>query len=90
MIKKTLDTLSFDYVVYDRGDKGAREVMLVSLDRELGDRVVKELIKFRLDIPIKNSDRHEKSKYKSRSSSIRTVKNKISPDSIIANKQKYN
>jgi len=63
--------------------------MLVSFDRELADRVTKELIKFRLDIPIKNSDKYERNKYKSRSSSIRSIKNKISPDSIINTKQKF-
>lgn len=63
--------------------------MLVCFDRELVDRVTKELIKFRLDIPIKNSDKYERNKYKSRSSSIRSIKNKISPDSIINTKQKF-
>jgi hypothetical protein len=73
VIKKTLESLSFDYIPYDK-----KEIMLIECDTDLVERMEKELIKFRFNLQIKS---HNKSK--SRSSSVREVKKRgVSPDNL--------
>jgi hypothetical protein len=73
VIKKTLESLSFDYIPYDK-----KEIMLIECDTDLVERMEKELIKFRFNLQIKSHNKN-----KSRSSSVREVKKRgVSPDNL--------
>ena len=79
VIKKTIESLTFDYIPYDKGS-----LILVEFDRDLTDQVSRELIKFKLSLPIKTHERASKS----RSASTKSAKNRISPDYMLKNKHK--
>lgn len=77
MIKKTIETLSFDYIPYE-----SKEIRLVDFDEALAQKAESELIRFRFNLHLKRQDK------KSRSSSINSRKVKVSPDSMLNNKHK--
>ena len=78
VIKKTIKSLSFDYIPYENND-----IRIVEFDRDLTERVERELVKFKLSLPIKA---HEKNK--SRSASTKNTKTRVSPDYLLKNKHK--
>lgn len=77
MIKKTLETLSFNYIPYEK-----EKIVLVELDRTLAEKVQRELIKFRFNLEIKKK---EKSKPRS---NTKSPKKPVSPDHLINTKHK--
>lgn len=77
VIKKTIETLSFDYISYEK-----QKPLLFEFDHNLTDKVKKELIKFRFNLQIK---KQEKPKPRS---STKSPKKYPSPDHLASTKHK--